>query len=232
MYIKWRPAISLHFFSTHTTTTNMMLAYLLLLQCLYCLSHAAIVTRLKTRFRTHTKTLTSVTSVTTTSWSTHHTTVYRSKTTPYTETPASTPTVQDTAFATEALQLHNAYRAKHKAPALKWSDELYQTAQKFANSYVCNGILKHSDNSYGENLALGYNTSAAIGAWYDEVSIYNFDNPGFSSATGHFTQLVWKNTTDVGCAYIICGDYFGQYTICNYSPLGNIDGEYRENVIQ
>lgn len=36
--------------------------------------------------------------------------------------------------------------------------------------------------------------------------MYDFDKPtGFTEATGHFTQLVWKTTTQVGCAAINCG---------------------------
>jgi hypothetical protein len=63
------------------------------------------------------------------------------------------------------------------------------------------------DGPYGENLAFGFsNASSAIEAWGDEREYYNFDKPtGFSEKTGHFTQLVWKSTTEVGCAAIDCG---------------------------
>lgn len=43
-------------------------------------------------------------------------------------------------------------------------------------------------------------------AWGNERDMYNFDKPtGFTEATGHFTQLVWRTTTEVGCAAINCG---------------------------
>jgi hypothetical protein len=63
------------------------------------------------------------------------------------------------------------------------------------------------DGPYGENLAFGFpNASSAVEAWGDEREYYNFDKPtGFSEKTGHFTQLVWKSTTEVGCAAIDCG---------------------------
>jgi hypothetical protein len=38
---------------------------------------------------------------------------------------------------------------------------------------------------------------SAVDAWYNEVQSYNFNSPGWSGATGHFTQLVWKDTTKV-----------------------------------
>jgi hypothetical protein len=39
----------------------------------------------------------------------------------------------------------------------------------------------------------------AIGSWYGEVSAYDYSNPGFSGNTGHFTQVVWKNSIALGC---------------------------------
>ncbi|KAI9038340.1 putative extracellular SCP domain protein Pry1 [Aspergillus affinis] len=93
---------------------------------------------------------------------------------------------------------------------------------------------------YGENLAFGYpNASAAIAAWGDEVRHYDFQKPtGFTEETGHFTQLVWKATKQVGCAAVDCGytgdddnakDASGRYryaqgwyVVCEYLPPGNV----------
>jgi hypothetical protein len=55
---------------------------------------------------------------------------------------------------------------------------------------------------------------------------------------GHFSQIVWKGTTHVGCATVMC-DQLGNvdssssmpFTVCNYSPPGNYDGEYADNVL-
>lgn len=59
--------------------------------------------------------------------------------------------------------------------------------------------LIHSKGPYGENLC--YTTSAAltcVQGWYDEIEDYDFRRPGWSSATGHFTQLVWKSSETLG----------------------------------
>jgi hypothetical protein len=68
-------------------------------------------------------------------------------------------------------------------------------------------LISPQKSSYGENLAYGYgNVSAAVVAWGEEREMYNFGKPtGFTEETGHFTQLVWKSTTQVGCAAFNCG---------------------------
>ena len=38
----------------------------------------------------------------------------------------------------------------------------------------------------------------AVRCFYDEIKLYNYDSPGFSMGTGHFTQVVWKETSHVG----------------------------------
>ncbi|CEP64176.1 CAP domain-containing protein LALA0_S10e04148g [Lachancea lanzarotensis] len=135
-------------------------------------------------------------------------------------------------FQSQVLHEHNAYRRLHNAPDLQWSSTLQNFAANYANRYNCNGTLIHSNSPYGENLALGFNTSSAVAAWYNEFKLYNYNKPGFSEKTGHFTQLVWKSTTQMGCAYVDCGDYYGQYTICNYDPPGNVAGQYQLNVLE
>ncbi|SCU98324.1 LADA_0H12200g1_1 [Lachancea dasiensis] len=136
----------------------------------------------------------------------------------------------DAQFLPQVLNQHNAYRKLHSAPALIWSAKLQNIAQDYANNYNCNGTLIHSNSPFGENLALGFNSTGAVSAWYNEYKLYDYEKPGFSEKTGHFTQLVWEATTEIGCAYIDCGDYYGQYTICNYNPPGNVAGQYQDNV--
>ncbi|CAI4043665.1 hypothetical protein SKDZ_10G1340 [Saccharomyces kudriavzevii ZP591] len=134
-------------------------------------------------------------------------------------------------FASSVLAEHNKKRALHKdTPALTWSNTLATYAQDYADNYDCSGTLTHSGGPYGENLALGYDATSAVDAWYNEISSYDFSNPGFSGNTGHFTQVVWKSTTQVGCGIKTCGGAWGDYVICSYDPAGNYEGEYADNV--
>ena len=67
--------------------------------------------------------------------------------------------------------------------------------------------------------------------WYNEVSMYNFNNPGYISGTGHFTQIVWKGSKQVGFGYAQARDGY-YYGVANYYPAGNFIGEFEENVFK
>lgn len=110
-----------------------------------------------------------------------------------------------------------------------WNSDIAAIAQSYADEYTCGADLEHSGNSYnggalGENLARGFNFQKASGvtAWFNEIKYYNYSEPGFTEDTGHFTQLVWSETTEIGCGYKNCGSYWGYYVVCNYSPPGNV----------
>lgn len=135
------------------------------------------------------------------------------------------------ASAKTILKVHNKLRAKHHAPALKWDDTLATYAQKWSNKCV----FEHSDSPYGENLALGYPTwTSVVNGWYSEVKDYDYSKTGFSMDTGHFTQVVWKSTTKIGCGVKTCnnlGKGVKLYT-CSYASYGNIIGDNNKYFIQ
>ena len=80
--------------------------------------------------------------------------------------------------------------------------------------------------------------ASAVDGWYNELSQYDFGSPGFSDATGHFTQLVWQATTSIGCAFA-AGDLVDSsgvssptiFVVCEYDPPGNYAGEFETNVL-
>ena len=62
-------------------------------------------------------------------------------------------------------------------------------------------------------------------------SIYmTFSKPRFSSGTADFTQVVWKNTTKLGCAASKAKKNINIIVVCNYNRPGNYLGGYEENV--
>ena len=100
-------------------------------------------------------------------------------------------------FEDEIVRSHNAYRAKHSAPALRWNASVAAVAQEWADTNARENKMYHRpNNKYGENIywMSGGKVSGtmAVDAWYNEVGKYNFAKPGFSMQTGHFTQVVWK----------------------------------------
>lgn len=131
-------------------------------------------------------------------------------------------------FAQSMLDIHNSLRSKHSAPALQWDDTIAQYAQNYANGYDCSMNLKHSGGKYGENLAVGYKSGPdAVQAWYDEVKDYTYGSNTFD----HFTQVVWKGASKLGCAVKNCqaqGNSY--YVICNYDT-GNVVGQQLANVL-
>jgi uncharacterized protein YkwD len=132
------------------------------------------------------------------------------------------------------LNAHNSFRAEHGAPALTWSNKLADKAQQWANECV----FKHSGGTlgpFGENLAAGtgaFPIDKAVKGWTDEARDYNRNDPQAS----HFTQVVWKASTELGCAHAKCDGIFdasfgkAEYHVCEYNPQGNVDGQFEQNV--
>jgi hypothetical protein len=67
-----------------------------------------------------------------------------------------------------------------------------------------------------------------VDSWYGESTAYDFAAPGFSTKTGHFTQVVWRSSRELGCAKASCGGL--DFWVCRYSPAGNVAGAFPANV--
>ncbi|GLC35009.1 hypothetical protein PLESTM_000269000 [Pleodorina starrii] len=115
------------------------------------------------------------------------------------------------------------------APNLTWDEGLAAAAQQWSSQCT----WQHASGNFGQNLASGSYRKVTdplygINLWYIEICNYDFSNPGYSEATGHFTQMVWADTTSVGCGYTNCGagGVAGLrrntgILVCHYSPPGN-----------
>ena len=121
----------------------------------------------------------------------------------------------------EALIGHNSFRALHNASALVWSDDLAAAAKSWASGCVFEhsggqvgdfgGMLSDGSSlvaedtifQFTENLAVGtdpFTVTDGINMWTGEAGDYDPKNPTYS----HFTQVVWKATKELGCAFVTC----------------------------
>lgn len=143
---------------------------------------------------------------------------------------AATPIVDRMAILAE----HNNYRAELREPPLVWSEQLAQGAQRWADTMAALNRLQHSGTpGIGENIAMwrGANSSLSlmIGNWAREKYLFergifpNVSRDKNWAAVGHYTQIVWRNTTEVGCGTSKNGRT--DFMVCWYNPPGNIVGQ-------
>lgn len=128
----------------------------------------------------------------------------------------------------EIVAAHNVVRSKLGVSPLVWSDNVAKVAQVWANTLLAKGTFEHrTDHKYGENLleATGIEPtpSQVVSEWADEAKNYQYSANSCSEVCGHYTQLVWRDTKEVGCAVV--QDSTRQIWVCNYAPYGNVVGE-------
>ncbi|KAK5652990.1 hypothetical protein OQA88_9276 [Cercophora sp. LCS_1] len=143
--------------------------------------------------------------------------------------PSVTPEFTSPSLFTSAiLNSTNHFRTSHNATALTYNTTLARSADTFLDSNPsCE--FRHSGGPYGENIALGCsNVTSCVEMWGNERDEYDFRKAEFDKKTGHFTQLVWKGTTDVGCGRRWCSG--GWFLVCEYWPRGNVAGKFGEEV--
>ena len=145
------------------------------------------------------------------------------------------------------LDVHNSERADVGVEPLTWSNSLADGAQTWAQQIATTGKFAHdpvntgltcTSNCRGENIA-GFFTSVSEpdggqSKWAAEKSDYNGQTntctPVSPSVTcGHYTQMVWQNTHEIGCGTAPPGAGGLPYSIlvCRYDPPGNYPGSCR-----
>ena len=67
--------------------------------------------------------------------------------------------------------------------------------------------------------------------WYTEISLYDYDKPGYARFIGHFSQIVWKESKRLGIAYAFARNGCKMYVVAQYGPPGNYGHSYRTNVL-
>ena len=140
---------------------------------------------------------------------------------------------------------HNKWRSDAGiAEKLSYSPALAKSAQAWANQLqqVHHCQMQHSNahGRYGENIfwssALIWSDGSRelrnvspkelVDKWASEKASYDYaSNECTAETCGHYTQLVWRSTTQLGCAIAVCNDTHEQVWVCHYQPAGNIFGE-------
>ena len=131
------------------------------------------------------------------------------------------------------LAAHNSYRAQVGVPPLQWSDSLAVSSQNWANQLAETGTLVHSHGPYGENLAEGtaggFSVTQLVDIWGNEKQFFiagtfpNVSTTGNWDDVGHYTQVVWRDTTQVGGG--LATGNGSDFLVCQYLPEGNVVGQ-------
>jgi len=145
-------------------------------------------------------------------------------------TPTENTDTQSEEIAS-VVKKHNDIRAElFSGATMSWSEEIAKTSQAYADILGAKGVMEHdaTNNKYGENLAissasLSYTQSTDM--WYEEKADYSYDNGcADGKICGHYTQIIWKNSTELGCASakMQTGRFEGgTIVVCRYNPAGN-----------
>jgi uncharacterized protein YkwD len=150
---------------------------------------------------------------------------------------AAGPALADSAFDKAVLDAHNKERATLGVPALTWSDALAKDAAGWAAHLVQLGHPVHSKpeerNHEGESLWMGtagaYSPDEIVGGWIAEKSNFVYGafpavvKSGDWHVVGHYTQVIWRNAKQVGCAKTTLSG--SDLVVCRYNPAGNLVGE-------
>ncbi|KYN39541.1 Venom allergen 3 [Trachymyrmex septentrionalis] len=126
-------------------------------------------------------------------------------------------------------------------PKLSWNKELANIGQRWANQCIYNHDACRDIDKFqvGQNIAQSYSSKENNSTiqnfiedvWYDEVKNFDankVDQPfEMQVETGHYTQIVWATTTEIGCGFIKYKDtaWHRSCMVCNYGPAGNIKNE-------
>ena len=154
---------------------------------------------------------------------------------------------QSTEDKRKALKIHNDAREDVGSPPLVWSSKLEKQALLYAKILARKDEkkrMKNSETNDGENMTYSYSAEiinkvtaptfsktpladASLG-WYEEISDYRYSKVKkrrVGPPIGHYTQMVWKDTRQVGIAYAI-SKKGSVYVVARYYPAGNFVGEY------
>ena len=140
-------------------------------------------------------------------------------------------------FQAIMLDAHNAARRQVGIAPMQWSAPLAAAAGAHASQMSRSGHFAHSSQPpgaqpQGENLWMGtrgaYSHAEMARSWIDERHLYDGGtvdqalSSGKFGDIGHYTQIIWRETRQVGCA--VASNARNDYLVCRYLPAGNVMG--------
>ncbi|XP_039604053.1 cysteine-rich venom protein-like [Polypterus senegalus] len=140
-----------------------------------------------------------------------------------------------TTYPKVIVDMHNAARRSVNPTAanmlkMEWNTEAAANAERWARTCSMNHSPSEqrtiSRGNCGENLYMSSNDrpwESAIQAWENEKKDYVFgQNPQYGKVVGHYTQMIWASSNQVGCAVANCpSSYYKYFYVCHYCPPGN-----------
>lgn len=143
-------------------------------------------------------------------------------------------------FIKQVVDKHNQLRARHDSPPLRLDPKLSRYSQWWANELLQTNSFHHSPKEkrpqIGENIywaGVPYMPgNFPVEIWYEEGKNvnYNYNTNDPTPKAGHFTQVLWRNSNRIGVG-IASDPKKGMYVVCNYSPAGNYEKQFRANVL-
>ncbi|KAF8091816.1 hypothetical protein N665_0435s0016 [Sinapis alba] len=125
------------------------------------------------------------------------------------------------------VSAHNQARQAVGVGPVQWDATLAAFAQRYADGLRGDCKLIHSRGLYGENLSgsSGDLTGvSAVNGWVNEKANYDYPSNTCNGVCGHYTQVVWRKSTRIGCGKARCNNG-GTIISCNYDPPGNYANE-------
>jgi uncharacterized protein YkwD len=140
-------------------------------------------------------------------------------------------------FESAVLSVHNRERISLGVAPLRWNAALARSAQTWADHLAATGAFEHApelpSNPQGENLWEGtkgaYRVEQRVDAWIREKRFFKRGTFPDNSTTGnvedvgHYTQVAWRDTSQVGCA--TATGQKNDILVCRYDNAGNYIGE-------
>jgi pathogenesis-related protein 1 len=127
-------------------------------------------------------------------------------------------------WADEILQAHNSVRSRFNLPSLIWSGKVAEVAQQWAEALLARNQFAHTPRSvYGQNLfeidGAHASPTRVVLDWAAEARNYDYASNRCNGVCGHYTQIIWRDTKEVGCG--LARNASREIWVCDYNPGGN-----------